>query len=134
MGSFERRVLDGLRSRLGTEPGEQSSGEPGWLSAGGSASESIWVDGGDVGVVFEAGDLVVEGGEAVDGGGVFESPEGSLVTGDAELFGLLVEPVDVVDEFLFDGPDDLVPALPSRSEVGAELVGQAERACVAGGG
>lgn len=89
------------------------------------ASEGVSVGGGDVGVVFEAGDLVVEGGETVGGGGVFESPERSLVSGDAELFGLLVERVDLVAELSFDRPDELVPALPGDLEVGVEILGEA---------
>ena len=49
-------------------------------------------------MVFEAGDLVVEGGEAVDRRRVFELPEGSLVSGDAELFISLVERLDLGGE------------------------------------
>lgn len=75
-------------------------------------------------MVFEAGDLAVEGGEAIDGGGVFESPERSLVSGGAELFGLSVERVDLVAESLFDGSDELVPALPGGFAVGSEILDQ----------
>lgn len=75
--------------------------------------------------MFEAGDLVVEGGEAVDGGGVFESPERSLVSGGAELFGLSVERVDLAGELVFDRPDDVVPAVPGGFELGSEVIGQA---------
>lgn len=75
-------------------------------------------------MVFEAGDLAVEGGEAVDGSGMLETPERSLVPGEAELCGLPVERVDLVPDLLFDGPDDVVPALPSGLEVGPEVIGQ----------
>src|SRR3546814_282132 len=83
------------------------------------------MDGRDVGVVFEAGDLVVEGGQAVEHRPVDEGPGVSVVPGGVELFGLGVERVELVEEPPFDRGDALLPELPGLVECGLEVLGEA---------
>lgn len=75
-------------------------------------------------MVFEAGDLVVEGGDAVEDRRVDEGPGVSVASGGLESVGLVPERVELVEEIPFDGGDDLVPETPGLVEVGLEVLAE----------
>lgn len=50
------------------------------------------------------------------------------------MFGLSAERVDLVAELIFDGPDEVAPALPGSFAVGSEILDQVGVFAVVGGG